>query len=428
MTNYLFKNNPLLAAKSQDFASPGGVSNTPPVSVINSNYFCNFDWFSITSDCFIYEDNYVDKFVEEEEEKINKIINLIVPGTNFNDYESVKSGKNGYAKKINLYENDIELYLFGPQCVNGGYSTMLNCTGVGSAYLTQNNLWFPLFLLYLDFWTTCTRIDFALNDCCGKHFTIYDLLNAIEKKHYTSIWKGKPFITGTPIGNGEYDGLTIYFGQSSETSMRVYDKLIEIKDRNTEHLTSLDYWVRWEMTFRGDKAEAIIKEYVASKLNYDNEAFLSYCLSVLSSLIQIRVPKKNKQKCMWRLNEKWQEFLHYSISASWQKYNSKKPTLDKKIDWFNRSCMRAVSQIYLVYGEEIFMQWLKRGMGIVMNDYEDCDYQVINNKLCTFEMVDKFTGEFKEFTEFDVKTIANDLIEKNADLNGVLKSFERRKE
>lgn len=55
--------------------------------------------------------------------------------------------------------------------------------------------------------------------------------------------------------------LTVYYGsKSSEVYMRCYDKA---KERERE---DVDYWVRWEIVLKNDKAMSFVFQYLAVKI------------------------------------------------------------------------------------------------------------------------------------------------------------------
>ena len=88
-----------------------------------------------------------------------------------------------------------------------------------------------------------------------------------KRGFYTSVFTTKP----KPIGTIE-DGLTIQFGSNnSETELVVYDKLLEQRRRNK--ISDKDYWVRYEMRFRGDKAERVIYQLCRDCLNEEDELY-----------------------------------------------------------------------------------------------------------------------------------------------------------
>ena len=150
---------------------------------------------------------------------------------------------------------------------------------------TRNDLF--MFLVSLN--ASFKRIDIAIDDFKGD-LVDFEYLNHKVIKHdfYTSVFRHKPI----PMGRKEY-GMSIQFGSNqSNTELVIYDKLQERNKRKVE--CDKEYWVRFEMRFRNENADAIVLALVQA-LDTDKpqeEAMQEFAKSQLYRILDIKEDNK----------------------------------------------------------------------------------------------------------------------------------------
>lgn len=382
----------------------GDISNTPSLlenTVINNDFkektVC-FDWFTCTIDYLKYGDSikasHDNKFLIECEEEINEIIEILGGKLYINQYDQ-EYGRFGYKWRIDVQEG-IEIHFKGPVSKNNNYTTMINISGHGCKYFTNNNLWSKIFSFFLEKNATFTRLDLAIDDFTGYEITIYEVLELQKNRDYTSIWVKSPLILGTINKdkiNG-WDGLTIYFGKNSDTGLTLYDKGQEQIDGGG--INQFKYWVRWEMRFGKTKSIDIIKQYLVF---LDKKiAFFNYATSVLFNLIQFRVRNENNYtKTDWPIHPGYLKFIDKVKLVEYEETKDVLTTLDRKIDWLNRSVFKSLAQCYIVFGPVIFDEWFNRNLLMAMHQIETSDINVMNSKNRELGVEDLTQGDINKF-------------------------------
>ncbi|MDE6655398.1 MAG: replication initiation factor domain-containing protein [Anaeroplasmataceae bacterium] len=127
----------------------------------------------------------------------------------------------------------------------------------------KDKTWVTLILFMVQLNARFKRIDIAVDDYEGIHFTMSELIQKISQGFYTSIFISSPLILGS-----KRSGYTIQFGSNfSNIELVIYDKLLERKKH--QQAPSTTYWVRYEMRFRNDNAKRIA--YLLSTLYQTHE-------------------------------------------------------------------------------------------------------------------------------------------------------------
>lgn len=100
-----------------------------------------------------------------------------------------------------------------------------------------------------------TRIDLAIDDIGGLHYSVSDVRDILVSGSYSSKFRGWREING--FVNGKSSGSTIYMGSpQSAIMLRIYDKQAEQNIKaEKDNLPLIDVpWVRWEMEFKKERA------------------------------------------------------------------------------------------------------------------------------------------------------------------------------
>lgn len=134
-----------------------------------------------------------------------------------------------------------------------------------------------------------TRLDVAF-DCFDK-----TVLNIDKLKKETEALNFVSKFSDPVIEYGvRSKSLTIYYGsRSSEVYMRCYNKA---KERQRE---DVDYWVRWELVLKNDRAYSFISQY----MNGEDIGTLFY--GVINNYIRFIVPDKNQTNISRLKVAKW---------------------------------------------------------------------------------------------------------------------------
>lgn len=131
--------------------------------------------------------------------------------------------------------------------------------------------WCDFLNFLLGFNVNFKRFDLTIDDFEGKQIKLSHIFDKTKKRQYTSVFKSKPTYHGILE-----DGLTIDFGsRTSMTELCIYDKKKQqvYLGKPVEH----DYWVRYELRFRQNKADAIVMDLL---MNYENKDVPIYGLNL----------------------------------------------------------------------------------------------------------------------------------------------------
>ncbi|CAK1230300.1 DNA relaxase NicK (NicK) [Fructobacillus cardui] len=126
-----------------------------------------------------------------------------------------------------------------------------------------------------------TRLDLAINDTHG-FFNMDDIVRAVQEKRFWS--KSRSYA----IHGNETAGWTVNFGKSPFV-IRIYDKYLEQQQKGIDTNTKN----RIELELHGDKAEAVIDEWLGS------DDLVPYTLSILKTylwFVNEKIDESERQK------------------------------------------------------------------------------------------------------------------------------------
>lgn len=332
--------------------SVGGVSNTPPQILKNTNYESIselienldlipetktnpvrvlFDWLSYTFDDLDY-------LVEVDHTGKRRIIDLeynhnndcimsdlfyiLGLDTNWKKHPKEHSAINGYTFTYRIGEH-IRIMFGGPESVRLRPTTQFLLSGQACReyenYYRMGNktAFYEIFMFLTGLNGRCTRIDTA--------FDVFDrnILDIYALKRYAKYkwWRGyfRTLTIHDQIGFGETDdesdkqtyeddsidndeGLEIYskgysltFGVMGSNQVQFYDKKLErlshAKDKTMydDEIIS-DIWYRCEMRLTDDKAQALIYQYLNAFKESDEFQFSKFASEILNGLITFIEP------------------------------------------------------------------------------------------------------------------------------------------
>ena len=187
---------------------------------------------------------------------VQEMVRLFANFLNVKNFEiqKVKYAQNNYKYQFQLGEF-ITLRLDGP--LNDCYQRTchLEMKGEGCRDFERRNpnkSWINFFLFMAELNSRFKRIDLAVDDFTGKDVTMPWILEKLKKKLYTSVFRSSP-----DVFSSIDSGFTIQLGGTkSPIQLVIYDKRLERKKRKKP--CDKDYWVRFEMRFRNEKATALV--------------------------------------------------------------------------------------------------------------------------------------------------------------------------
>lgn len=370
-------------------------------------YSLHIDWLSFTYDfCTLNSTNY-----HPDEESIlwlNELIDILFPGKQFKDFELMKARRQNYEKVLVINENT-KIFLFGPECLNGNKSLMLDITGDGVKRLSVTQIynlykWSDNPYHFAKITRSDPRMDNHTNLCR------IEVLHALMKQGLFECGsREKIYYSPTT------KSITIYFGKDSDFCLKIYEKNAERTEKDPNFIQQDEYWTRFEFRIRDEvRNRQFAYMYMRAYEKGDMGIFARYFVDVLAGFVTF-YEWKNRKKEEKVIFKEWEQLLEgYSGVKQLCKQKSSL-SFDKKVDWINRSVFGALSMVYIVYGKDIFEKWLYRGIGLNLQNYDDLQRAIVNSKneelgVLQFSNV-YFTDEGKKLTD------------KFEDLEGTLQAF-----
>ena len=264
--------------------------------------------------------------------KVNEMVMLIAQYLNVENFEIVKCkyAQNNYNYQYILGENII-LRLDGP--MNDCYQRTCHFEMKGEGcrefeVRNKDKTWINLILFMVELNARFKRIDIAIDDYEGKHVTLPWILNKINKKHYTSVFRSNP----QPHGTLE-SGLSIQFGTNeSPIQLVIYDKLAERKKRRV--VIDKEYWVRYELRFRAETAEKLVFKLISTFEDPNEEMYgtklQKLAFEQLYRVLDIKKENGYSEKAQHKVDtdSKWKSFLDDVEKGSLSNTDELPPTFD----------------------------------------------------------------------------------------------------
>lgn len=201
-------------------------------------------------------------------------------------------------------------------------------------------------MFLLNFSPTFKRIDVTIDDLSGEEMKLDYLFNKIKNRCYTSVFKSEPKYYGMLD-----QGLTINLGsRKSMIELCIYDKLFQQKSLGK--YVDTDYWTRYEMRFRQDKANSVILDLLD---NYKNEAAAVYGLDLktfatksLYGILDIKEDNNYNDEHQKKANtdSKWTSFLETTEKGILPKADARISTSETRYNYI------------MPKAKMIFLEWL----------------------------------------------------------------------
>ncbi|MBQ6783478.1 MAG: replication initiation factor domain-containing protein [Acholeplasmatales bacterium] len=203
--------------------------------------------------------------------------------------EECKYSVNNYRYQY-IFSNYIYLRIAGPQNDFGEKTCQLELRGEGCREferLLPNITWYQFIMFLLNFSPTFKRIDVTIDDLSGEEMKLDYLFNKIKNGYYTSVFKSEPKYYGMLD-----QGLTINLGsRKSMIELCIYDKLFQQKSLGKP--VDYNYWTRYEMRFRQDKANSVILSLLDNYKKEDDPVYgldlKTFATKALYRILDIKV-------------------------------------------------------------------------------------------------------------------------------------------
>ena len=205
-----------------------------------------------------------------------------------------------------------------------------------------------MFYKLKDFNPHYTRIDVSFDDYTGDYWTLSRVARCIKNVEVVTKFRSSLTISKDDLISLENIGHTIQFGsRSSDIQFTFYDKLKERRSNNVFVDSSVQFWNRFEIRFRNDKACAVIDNfmYFADKYNGINSinvviscsSFNDYIKSIINNYISFRVSSKtDSNRWRWPMQSWWSKFLDHCDRIQFQR-RPVEYSITKKRAWLDRS-------------------------------------------------------------------------------------------
>mgnify|MGYP000884136012 CR=1 FL=1 len=282
------------------------------------------DYFSATFPFICYED-------DSEYSIINEIILMCCEFFNINkkDVEECDFRVNRFQNQYQLSDYII-LKLLGPELKSGHKSCSIELKGQGCREfeeLTIDKTWIDLLEFFVvKFNASPTRIDIAIDDYSGEFITFDEVRQKLDSKCFTTSFRDKDYV----IHGSATKGFTLEFGSNSSVQMlSIYEKNKEQRTKGKDCFQ--DYWVRYEMRYRHDKAYDVCMKL----LNGGNELFKDCIYGLLYKMLDIKADNNYGEDNIHKAktDDKWQTFLGNVNKAKIEKYKIKKSTHETYLLW-----------------------------------------------------------------------------------------------
>lgn len=270
---------------------------------------------------------------------------------------------------------------------------------------------------YIDIieWYSCklhghtTRIDIAIDDMTGDIITLDKVLWYVKRGYYSSSFRSAPEMFKS-VGIDSNGGTSLYFGRSNgkhknDLELCCYNKAAERRFNNDSY--TLDYWTRYELRYRNDKADAV--SYFMFKINLEDIGeFACGELHKALDLKQKTINGKATDNVLirrWDTLSAWDKFLNNIKGVKFSLRPKMENTIERKKAWRTYSLTAQNIMLELAQAYTSDDEWLDSSFAQIHSNLKD--------QLNWFDE--------HQFTKKDIETINNYIREQRC--NGVYLRF-----
>ena len=263
--------------------------------------------------------------------------------------------------------------------------------------------WLDLFNLLIGMNATFKRFDLANDDKSGLEMNQNYFYEKLKKGEYTSTFKSPPKFYGF-----SEDSVNIELGgRRSPTQLVVYDKRREQLEKN--HQCDESYWTRYELRFRGAKADAAILDLCK---NYKDNTDLvngvdlnKFAKAQLRNTLELKESSSNSKKNMNRedIDPKWLAFLDNIEKGEKIKVEQRETNYESRRAYAMPRASQVIATWYAMKNRDmdLFIHDFLREMYTLLSKYTDKQKKRLNENLIdngieplSEEEFDKFKLEF----------------------------------
>lgn len=203
-----------------------------------------------------------------------------------------------------------------------------------------------------------TRLDIAIDDFKG-HLDIPRMARLTEQGKTTQHkLRYFEYIKSGLTNSGIIRGKTLYLGKpDGDISFRFYDKLGEKISKNIKLIDEIDFWNRYEVQLRRDRAQSVVDHYL---LEEDDLGIIVRSL-MMNYLSFKSFSKKDKNKSRWSLVKWWSSFLN-EVEPLKLTLDSKEDSFYKSLEWIT-GVSSTISLLVTRYGydDEVLASLMELG-------------------------------------------------------------------
>lgn len=284
-----------------------------------------------------------------------KILGLF--GLSEEHFSQTEGGLYGWNYTLKTAENDIRI-LYDEDKNEKGCHVIF--TGKGCRFFEKNSStnWVDVFRVLQNTDINVKRIDLAVDDFTG-FYNPSKLYRKIKQGSVTSKFRRGRWIESFTIQDYQKGGTTLYMGSpKSDIQVRVYDKLLERKEKGFLVDKQVNHWVRTEIQLRDARAEGL-----SLMIAYDSKSVGSLAVGILRNYVNFLIPNKSESnKSRWKSCKWWLDFLGECEEISLT-LNHSEPVLERTIDWANSQWLKSMYSIYMVFQQDIdiFYRLMEQG-------------------------------------------------------------------
>jgi len=202
-----------------------------------------------------------------------------------------------------------------------------------------------------------TRMDVALDDRAAG-VSIAQIKQAVEAGQAVTRSQKFQVVAGSSLRSGTSTGDTLYFGsRESQTMLRVYDKRLELEQKNRED--AKDYGVRWELELKKDRAQACAK----ALLTLPPEDWREFLVGILRSYVDFRETTREAEP--WEKYRApllaWWASLTEGFKRCRLVVEKVQQTFDDVCQWLGQSISAMLALAYFRRGDQFLQELIYTG-------------------------------------------------------------------